>query len=101
MAQSAAGGAAPLLFPNDFGLAPFAAHQRGRAQAIARFVEGDFLIGVLDGAFETAMVIALSDDAALMLPMPSGGQPFWVTGASLENWRRPSPHGARLVEVID
>jgi hypothetical protein len=101
MAQKAVGKSAPLFFSNDFGLTQFAAHQRGRAQAIDRFVEGDFLIGVLDGALETAMVIALSDVGALMLPMPNGGPPFWVANAGLANWRRPIPQGARLVEVID
>ena len=95
------GGAAPSALLSDFGLGPFAAFQQGRAQAIGRFVEGDLLVGVNDGSLETAMVIAVSDDGALMLPMPNGGRPFWVLNACLEDWRRPVPRGARLVEVID
>jgi hypothetical protein len=101
MGQGATGKPVQAFWMNDFGLSPFAAPQRGRAQPIARFVEGDLLIGAIDGVPETAMVIALSDDGALMLPMPNRGKPFWVANAGLVNWRRPSPRGARLVEVID
>jgi hypothetical protein len=93
--------AASSLFSSVRGLAPIFARYRSKLRSIEQFVEGDLLIGSVQGKLQTAMVFALIDGGALMLPMPDGGGPFWVPNAEVARWQRPLPGGARLVEVID
>jgi hypothetical protein len=93
--------AAASMFSSVRGLAPIFARYRSKLRSIEQFVEGDLLIGSVHGRLQTAMVFALADGGALMLPMPDGGEPFWVPDADVAHWQRPLPAGARLVEVID